>query len=293
MSAQADLERLATMAAGASAVLADNAADAALADWLYRDWYLTPPDGFEPEAAPPPFDSLSSALSAVVDHAVPWSDDWIAQSVLPGGAILAARGQVQRLLPLGQFAGKDRPGMPIVPGDRVAAPVLFHWLDAATGQWAARSVAPPPEQLVRLYLNVAATHVGQAIGPLARWLVQDGIPFSLKCPATSRGFSRADALVLYFDQSGWTAIEDRAMACIAQFAAVLRRGQPSLTRELAPGVGFAEDPGDGQSFGQHRCRLLAPVVAGEWTDLQDLVAKLRAALQNAGVDAGRPWRRAT
>jgi hypothetical protein len=26
---------------------------------------------------------------------------------------------------------------------------------------------------------------------------------------------------------------------------------------IAPGLGLAEDPGDGASFGQHRCRLVA------------------------------------
>jgi hypothetical protein len=32
---------------------------------------------------------------------------------------------------------------------------------------------------------------------------------------------------------------------------------PFLTWRLAPGVAVAEDPGTGESFGQHRCRLLA------------------------------------
>jgi hypothetical protein len=33
-----------------------------------------------------------------------------------------------------------------------------------------------------------------------------------------------------------------------------------LVRRMAPGVGLAEDPGDGSSFGEHRCRLLAGIV---------------------------------
>jgi hypothetical protein len=39
-----------------------------------------------------------------------------------------------------------------------------------------------------------------------------------------------------------------------------------LVKRLAPGVGLAEDPGDGSSFGEHRCRLLAAIVTDpEWS----------------------------
>jgi hypothetical protein len=37
----------------------------------------------------------------------------------------------------------------------------------------------------------------------------------------------------------------------------MRPGTPVFTKFLAPGLGLAEDPGQGDSFGQHRCRLLA------------------------------------
>ena len=33
-----------------------------------------------------------------------------------------------------------------------------------------------------------------------------------------------------------------------------------MTLPLAPGVAFAEDPGGGESFGEHRCLLLAEAV---------------------------------
>ena len=32
---------------------------------------------------------------------------------------------------------------------------------------------------------------------------------------------------------------------------------PLFTKHLAPGLGLAEEPGNGESFGQNRCRILA------------------------------------
>src|SRR5262249_33566341 len=37
----------------------------------------------------------------------------------------------------------------------------------------------------------------------------------------------------------------------------LKQGTPTFTKPLAEGVGLAEDPGQGDSFGLHRCQLLA------------------------------------
>jgi hypothetical protein len=41
------------------------------------------------------------------------------------------------------------------------------------------------------------------------------------------------------------------------FAPALSGLVPALTKPLAPGVAFAEDPGTGDSFGLHRCFLIA------------------------------------
>ena len=48
-----------------------------------------------------------------------------------------------------------------------------------------------------------------------------------------------------------------------------------LVKRLAPGVGLAEDPGDGSSFGEHRGRLLAGILAEpEWSALGSIAERI-------------------
>ena len=45
-------------------------------------------------------------------------------------------------------------------------------------------------------------------------------------------------------------------------ASRLRPRIPAFTLALAPGVGLAESPATGESFGEHRCGLLADGIVG-------------------------------
>jgi len=66
-----------------------------------------------------------------------------------------------------------------------------------------------------------------------------------------------------------------------------------LTKKIAQGVAFAEDPGTEESFGENRCRALAP---GVLTLLQDKRSSpddgldiLTESLRTAGIDPMQPW----
>jgi hypothetical protein len=76
-------------------------------------------------------------------------------------------------------------------------------------------------------------------------------------------------------------------------AAQLRDARPPLTRPVARGVGFAEDPGRGISFGQSRCEALAAGVLalldGDPRSPAHRSAALLDALRRSGIDPGRPW----
>ena len=44
----------------------------------------------------------------------------------------------------------------------------------------------------------------------------------------------------------------------------LRAPVPWFARTLQPGIGMAEDPGNSESFGMHRCRLVAEGITDAW-----------------------------
>ncbi len=74
----------------------------------------------------------------------------------------------------------------------------------------------------------------------------------------------------------------------------LKRPVPALTKRIAPGVGLAEDPeGGNDSFGMHRCRLLAEGLVRGWErgaeSVEDRLAVVIETFEEAGIDPERPY----
>jgi hypothetical protein len=73
----------------------------------------------------------------------------------------------------------------------------------------------------------------------------------------------------------------------------LRESTPMLTKRLAPGLAVAEDPGDGRSFGQHRCQLIAEgLVRAFGAPTAPLSARLQAVIDrfaDEGLSSTTPW----
>jgi hypothetical protein len=78
-----------------------------------------------------------------------------------------------------------------------------------------------------------------------------------------------------------------------EVAAALRPATPLFTLPLAPGIGLAEDPNTGESFGMHRCRLTAEGIVDAWSRGEQSgaarLAAIAAAFTRAGCDLDRPY----
>ena len=76
-------------------------------------------------------------------------------------------------------------------------------------------------------------------------------------------------------------------------AAEMREAVPALTLPLAPGLAFAEDPGGGESYGSHRCRLIVEAVLEAWREgentLEGRLARVAEAFRRKGLDIARPY----
>jgi hypothetical protein len=288
LTARDDLARLVTLVRSHAAEIDAADRDDDLAEWLYWRWYAASGD-IAATGEPQPFDRLGGALNALIDRVGPWESDWVVLSLGTDGSVLAGRGGLQRLVSPGRFASVDRPGLPPVPGERVWVPPLIGFVDAATGQWAAQSPQAPDGALRRFYVNVSSAGVGFVMLAIVTLLHQRGTQFSMKCPGADNGFGRADTLVLYTRRDDAEPLEEALVAAVHATGTTLRDGQPALTRRLANGMATADDPGDGQSYGQSRCALLAKVVSEHRHD-RALPERLTAALVQAGIDPTEPWR---
>ena len=83
------------------------------------------------------------------------------------------------------------------------------------------------------------------------------LPFSIKVLDDPSRFTRCDAAVLYVEKETYLEVVDRLAEVYREVAHFLKPETPVFTKSLCTGVGLAEDPGRSESFGQHRCRLLA------------------------------------
>jgi hypothetical protein len=297
-----DLERLVLCATAAREYLLDLRHAAASSEanireafehWLYEKWYSRPVESSRPEHKYVHTD-LPGALRAALPSSTRWLTGWVVMSLGAHGACVAGRRSLMRELRCGEYANVSRPGVPVMPGDAIVVMECVDWIDWQTGFWFTRSAMGDPDApLVRLYWSVGEHDIALILRDLGAALESLGVRYSLKCPVRSTDFARVDTLVLYLERSAWEkaegAIEELAQRCEPR----LRKSSPPLTRRIARGVAFAEDPGPKESFGQSRCRALAPglltlLLEGSPSRIRGIEILVQA-LRDAAIDPERPW----
>lgn len=273
-------------------VLREAPTDASPADVLYRDWYAVRP----PRSAPP--DRWTAPVAGTARAAHAGSERWSQEDtevVATGiaGIVVVATPTGRRALCRGEYVTtRGRPGFPPRTGDRVrvldrpGSVIQEGWWRTWGGRWDPSVV---PARLLRVYLRPAAGEVGRLVRAMTS-VLDSGGSWMLKVAASAEQLARPDACVLYLAGPGREELRDVVVEAVTG----LTTGEPpALTARLGEGVGWAEDPGTGASFGEVRCaavatayaRLAGEVVeAGAWLDL------VADELRSTGVDPAAPHR---
>jgi Lanthionine synthetase C-like protein/HopA1 effector protein family len=113
------------------------------------------------------------------------------------------------------------------------------------------------QPLVRVYWNLTSEGAISFVEIASDLLNRAGIPFRLKVLNDPLMFRRCDAAVIYVQRNDFCGSAVIFQRIYDQLRGHLKALTPIFTKPLAPGVGLAEDPGSGGSFGQSRCRLVA------------------------------------
>jgi hypothetical protein len=263
----------------ASAVLdpaAENGADP-LAALLYQRWFHAM-DGV-PRVFPD-----APAFRAVALAARPFESGWTLEEPLAGapGSVRARRGAELRDAPPLAWAPEHARRARAWPGEALLLAPLRE--GPAAGFWHVWSPAWParaPQRLRRWYLQpradaelALAAALSAAAPPSRAWAAK------LLCGAHPAG--RRDGGVFYAPVRG-AAWLDALFAALAPYLA--DAPPPPFAEPVAPGLAWADDPGGGLSFGQHRSGLLAAAARAEPEALAD-AAPWRAAVARAFAAAG-------
>jgi len=235
---------------------------AALRDCLYARCYCTPFPGAEPSpAAATPARELTPELSAANAGQPRWDGGWQITRMEASGQVLAQKGGRTRSLWPGEFLTFDGPGVPPRAGSQISVYFPHESRTMQPGFYFAFSEVesdPADEsRLTRFYWNIREP----GAVPLTQWLTRTlnrfQIPFRYKCLTNAAQFERLDAAVLYVSKKFFRISAELLAAGLETLREFLRPETPLFTRQLASGLAFAEDPGNGESFGMNRCRILA------------------------------------
>lgn len=146
-----------------------------------------------------------------------------------------------------------------------------------------------PEALVRFYWHLTPAAAAPYIAAITRTLNALAVPFRTKVLTDPASYVRADAGVLYLERRHFHRVRAALLQVHAGVAPMLRDSVPMFTRHLAPGLGVAEDPGNGLSFGQSRCRAIASGLVSAFESGAAREEAVAAACAERGIDAARPY----
>lgn len=271
----------------ALAVLTADASDdvAARAEMLYARWYAATQHAPEVPAGCPP--NLVELLRAAHVGFREWEEGWTVGSVGRRGQAVVRRAGAVRLVDRSDYAGSTRAGLLPRPGDEVCVTSRHDvvdpddgWWRTSGGSWSWRA-APPG--LIRFYFNRDIVALPPLVSRLTALLATEREPWLLKCATDPSLYARADAIVAYVTPA---TVRRRSaeITQLAQDAGGARVGRPPLTLPVVGGLAAAFDPGRDESFGSHRCRLIAEATGPTVEAVLERFAR-------DGVDPARPWAR--
>jgi hypothetical protein len=237
--------------------------------------------------------SLKAANPVAFRH----QDGWTITRVEQGGVWIVDATQQQRFASMGEIvplATAIAPGLPVrlvPPRDVVTAPNGHFVIAGRPG------FDPQTGRQIRLYWNLRPQGAAIFLREIGSRLDRRHIPFQAKVPVDPASYARTDCGVLYLNDEDLDPARDAIAATWHLVREHLRQSIPLFTREIAPGLAFAESPPTRESFGMHRCGLIAEALL--WAeqrgarDVEARLAMLRERLTAYGLDLDRLERNPT
>ncbi|MBE9209808.1 hypothetical protein IQ244_25605 [Nostoc sp. LEGE 06077] len=153
------------------------------------------------------------------------------------------------------------------------------------------------ERLVRVYFNLTPEGAVAVMDTLTSQLNLLEIPFSFKALYNPSEYERYDSAVFYFDKNDYTTVHSVLEKVYAECQSYFQPEIPLFTKFIAPGLAIAEEPNrrfaEQESFGTHRCQILANGLLDAWEQGNHTPAnRITAILQQfylTKVDLQRPY----
>lgn len=197
-----------------------------------------------------------------------WDPGWSIYQLGGDGRVSVQKGERSRSAVIGEYATNKAPGMLPQVGDQVNLRVFPGSADMQPGFYFSfgNTLSDQFDEyaLLRFYFNVKAEGAAELLRAVSARFNYYAIPYRYKTLTDASFYTRADAAVLYVAKRYYPIAASLLLALSEQLDVFLRPEEPMFCKTLRPGVGLAEEPGTGESFGMHRCRLVAEGIVDAW-----------------------------
>lgn len=227
-----------------------------------------------------------------------WDIDWKIIAVESNGSIRVERDGVIQRVQAGQYVSDGDQVSPAREGNLVK---VYHPRESLAYQpgyyyvfGEAVQNASDEDSLIRFYFNVNPKTAVELVKILSEQLNRFQVPFHLKLPIHKEAYCRVDTGVMYLARRYYDFVVKLLTKNWSNLEPLLEAPVPLFSYKIAPGIGFAEDPGSANdSFGLNRCRLMAK---GVWQAFRENVNHVQGRtksvlteFEKAGVRIDRPY----
>lgn len=242
-------------------------------------------------------DNLIEQLKVANGTAEAWDPGWEVYHFGSDGRAYVKRGDQSRIAWAGTYMLENWMGAGAKIGDIVRLKI-FPYTQAPLESFFHTFGASLADQfdeykLLRFYFNVKAYAVVDLLKFLSQQLNHYKVPYHFKALADPASYDRSDAAVLYVASCHYQIVSSLLSELPMKLDNGLRDEVPMLTKAWATGIGVAQDPGHGASFGMHRCRLIAVALFDAWItqvdSVEDKLALVEHGFLKQGLSLDKPY----
>ncbi|AXG68336.1 hypothetical protein KORDIASMS9_00551 [Kordia sp. SMS9] len=156
--------------------------------------------------------------------------------------------------------------------NRNLQPVFYHVFS--------NEMFPQEVEIGRFYWNVSPEGAAKLVNLLTTTLNDYKIPFQFKCLNHPELYVRSDSAVLYVSKKHVQLVSIILQSVIPNLEPYLVDEIPMFTKQLHKGVGYAEDPGKGQSFGMSRSSTIAEALVEAFLQEQNATQRFNTVVNS-------------
>jgi HopA1 effector protein family len=197
-----------------------------------------------------------------------WEPGWKVFQLEAHGAVHVQKGDRAILAQPGTFAFPAGAGRAALVGDFVELLVARDSLAQQAGRYFAfgQTIGGDYDfaRIARLYFNAPSEQAAWLLKTIGGLFNRYFVPYRFKWSFDPKAFDCAGSVVFYIARRFLPTALRLLSPLAEELEDRLRPGTPLFSKPLLRGLGVADDPGTGESFGQTRSRLVADGIIDAW-----------------------------